>query len=323
MKKTMGMLMLAALATCVAAAGEAQEEVRDKAEGLYLVIDLSGGPEASSYPVSYLDAVPSGGWTDEYKTTKLVMRRILAGTFTMGSPEGELGRSEDETQHQVTLTKDFYIGVFEVTQKQWERVMGDWPSCFNNTAYRDSRPVEQRSWDDIRGGTWPGGQPAAGTFMQRISARTGLSFDLPTEAQWEYACRAGTKTAMNSGKNTTTADWDTPCPNMSEVGRYDGNPCSRSVSTVDGTAKAGSYLPNAWGLYDMHGNVGEWCLDWYDTYPITVSDPLGAVSGSDRVSRGGGWNYDALCCRSAGRDGNRFPFTRYYIIGFRAARTLP
>ncbi|MDX9978599.1 MAG: SUMF1/EgtB/PvdO family nonheme iron enzyme, partial [Lentisphaeria bacterium] len=145
----------------------------------YLVIDLSAGPEAASYPVSYLDAVPAGGWTDEHKTTKLVLRRIPAGTFTMGSPAGELGRNTGEAQHQVTLTKDFYIGVFEVTQKQYERVMGTWPSYFNNTTYRDARPVEQVSWNDIRGGTWPGtpagsGQPAAGTFVQRLRDRTGL-----------------------------------------------------------------------------------------------------------------------------------------------------
>lgn len=116
------------------------------ASGDYMVIDLSGGPSASSYPVSYLAAVPSGGWTEEHKTTKLVMRKIPAGTYTMGSPEGELGRYSAETQHQVTLTKDFFIGVFEVTQKQWERVMGTWPSYFTNATYRDSRPVEQVSY---------------------------------------------------------------------------------------------------------------------------------------------------------------------------------
>jgi hypothetical protein len=117
----------------------------------YLVIDLAGGADATNYPVSTLAGVPAGGWTEEHRTTKLVLRRIPAGTFTMGSPTGELGRSTDETQHQVTLTQDFYIGVFEVTQEQWYRVMGDWPSYFNNTAYRASRPVERVSYNDIRG----------------------------------------------------------------------------------------------------------------------------------------------------------------------------
>jgi formylglycine-generating enzyme required for sulfatase activity len=289
---------------------------------LYMVVDLSGGPSASSYPVSYLDAVPAGGWTDEYKTTKLVLRKIPEGSFTMGSPTNELGRWDDEAQHSVTLTKDMYMGVFEVTQKQWERVMGDWPSYFNNASYRDSRPVEQRSWNDIRGGTWPGGQPGAGTFMQRISARTGLAFDLPTESQWEYACRAGTTTALNSGKNLTTT---TNCPNMAEVGRYwynGGSGYSSGGDTNGGSAKVGSYLANAWGLYDMHGNVWEWCLDWYGPYPGAVSDPAGAASGSFRMKRGGGWSNNARYCRSANRSYGA-PVGRSDGLGFRISRTLP
>ncbi len=290
----------------------------------YLVIDLSAGSGATNYPVSYLDAVPAGGWTDEYKTTKLVMRRIPAGTFTMGSPTGELGRSSSETQHQVTLTKDFYIGVFEVTQKQWERVMGDWPSYFNNTTYRETRPLEQRSWNDIRGGTWPGGSPGGSTFMGRIRTRTGLNFDLPTESQWEYACRANTTTALNSGQNLTSTGSD---PAMDVLGRYyynhpGGYSSSSSVSTDGGTAAVGSYQANAWGLYDMHGNVWEWCLDWYGTYPGTVSDPSGAASGSGRVRRGGSWGNSARYCRSAYRYNNN-PDFRYSYLGFRLARALP
>ena len=259
--------------------------------GDYLVIDLSGGPAALSYPVSYRASVPAGGWTEEYKTTKLVLRRIPATSpdFTMGSPSGELGRYSDETQHQVTLTKDFYIGVFEVTQKQWERVTGNWPSYFNNATYRDSRPVEQVSYYDIRENpnnsaispNWPqSAQVHADSFMGRLRAKTGLStLDLPTESQWEYACRAGTATALNSGKNLTGTD---SCPNMSEVGRYwynGGSWYSQGCAPSAGTATAGSYLSNVWGLYDMHGNVWEWCLDWYGTYPGNVQDPLGAVRG--------------------------------------------
>ena len=291
---------------------------------LYMVIDLSGGPNAGIYPVSYLNAVPAGGWTDEYKTTKLVLRRIPAGSFTMGSPEGELGRwAAREAQRGVTLTKDFYIGVFEVTQKQWERVMGDWPSWFNNASFRETRPLEQRSWNDIRGGTWPGGQPGAGTFMQRISERTGQAFDLPTESQWEYACRAGTTTALNSGKNLTGTE---SCPNMAEVGRYwynGGSGYSQGGDTSVGTAKVGSYPPNAWGLYDMHGNVSEWCLDWYVAAPPGTVDPVGAASGSYRVGRGGGWLSDASYCRSAYRINYDAPDDRYFNRGFRISRTLP
>jgi formylglycine-generating enzyme required for sulfatase activity len=289
---------------------------------LYMVVDLSGGPSAASYPVSYLDGIPAGGWTDEYKTTKLAMRKIPAGTFTMGSPTNELGRDTDEVQHAVTLTKDYYIGVFEVTQKQWERVMGDWPSWFTNVAHRETRPVEQRSWDDIRGGTWPGGQSGAGTFMERISTRTGLGFDLPTEAQWEYACRAGTTTALHTGHNLTNENADA---RMAEVGRYwynGGSGYSEGGDTSGGTAKVGSYLANAWGLYDMHGNVWEWCLDWYAVYPGAVSDPPGAASGSGRVLRGGSWYYRAGYCRSAFRYYST-PDYRLIYYGFRPSRTLP
>jgi len=275
-------------------------------EGLYCVVDLSGGISAASYPVTYLTAVPSGGWSDEYKTTKLVLRRLDAGTFTMGSPSDELGRWDDETQHQVTLTKGFYIGVFEVTQRQWELVMGTRPSCFNNSAYYASRPVECVSYDMIRGSSsgsqWPASNAVdADSFLGKIRAKTGLIFDLPTEAQWEYACRAGTTTALNSGKNLTRTDQDAE---MDKVGRYwynGGSRCSQSCDPSAATAKVGSYAPNAWGLYDMHGNVLEWCLDWrqIDLGTSAVTDPVGPASGDGRDLRGGDWASYARYCRSA------------------------
>ena len=297
-------------------------------EGDYLVVDLSGGPSASSYPVSYLAAVPGGGWTDEHKTTKLVLRRLpaTAPDFTMGSPSGEMGRNTDETQHTVTLSQGFYVCVFEVTQKQWERVTGLWPSYFDNASYRDARPVEQVSYNAIRGSSAGAGWPASGavdasSFLGLLRARTGLAFDLPTEAQWEYACRAGTTTALNSGYNLTSTGQDA---RMDAVGRYwynGGSGYTQSGDTSDtsvGSAKVGSYLPNAWGLYDMHGNVWQWCLDWYGNYPGTVSDPKGASSGSARVIRGGGWyDYDNAC-RSANRTGYP-PDGVNFHIGFRVA----
>ena len=287
----------------------------------YLVIDLSGGSAATNYPVSYLSAVPVGGWTDDYKTTKMVFRRIPAGTFTMGSPTNELGRSSDETQHQVTLSQGFYVGVFPVTQREWERVMGSWPSYFNNATYRDARPVEQVSYDDIRGSSAGAGWPANGivdatSFMGTLRAKTGLAFDLPTESQWEYAGRAGTTTALNSGYNLTNVNSDA---NMAAVGRYwynGGSGYTQNGDTTVGTAKVGSYLPNQWGLYDMHGNVWEWCQDWYGTYPGTVIDPKGATTGSARVFRGGSWGYDAGGCRVANR-GYCDPGFASYIVGFR------
>lgn len=284
----------------------------------YLVVDLSGGTNAASYPVSYLSAVPSGGWTDEYKTTKMVFRRIPAGTFTMGSPTDELGHLNNEPQHQVTLTQPFYVGVFEVTQKQWELVMGDWPSYFINASYRDFRPVELVSHYMIRGTSAGAAYPANSnvdddSFMGRLRACTGKAFDLPTESQWEYAGRAGTTTALNSGKNLTDLD---QCPNMSEVGRYwfngpDTYGSEQSVDTSGGTAKVGTYLPNAWGLYDIHGNVQEWCLDW---------EP--SSEGAYRVNRGGSWYYGgAYYCRVAVRSDNN-PGLRYHALGFRVALSL-
>ena len=300
----------------------------------YMVVDLSGGTAAASYPVTYLGDVPPGGWTDEYKTSKLVLRRVPAGTFTMGERSTDYPGASDDGLHDVTLTKGFYIGVFEVTQRQWELVMGNKPSYFNNVTYYASRPVEQVSYYDIRenpansddpASDWPAnGTVNATSFMGKLRAKTGMdTFDLPTESQWEYACRAGTTTALNSGQNLTNP-WNND-PQMNVVGRYwynGGSGYSSGCAMNAGTAAAGSYQPNAWGLYDMHGNVWEWCLDWYGTYPGAASDPVGAASGSIRVYRGGCWSLDAYYCRSATR-GNDIPSYRSLNFGFRAARTLP
>ena len=289
----------------------------------YMVVDLSAWPAVTNFPVSYLDSVPFGGWSDEYKTTKLVLRRIPAGTFTMGSPINELGRDSNETQHSVTLTQPFYMGVFEVTQKQWERVMSNWPSYFTNSSRRQTRPVEQVSYNDIRGtgaGTnWPAnGNVDANSFMGLMRSKTGLIFDLPTEAQWEHACRAGATNALNSGYNLTNTENDA---RMAEVGRYwynGGSNYTANGDTSQGTAKVGSYLPNAWGLFDMHGNAWEWCLDWYGAYSTTETDPKGVVSGSNSVVRGGSLYSYAYGCRSACR-GIIFPGYRGFNFGFRVS----
>ena len=293
----------------------------------YLVVDVSGGPAATVYPVTYLATVPGGGWSDVYKTTKLVLRRLPSGAYTMGSPSGELGRDTDETEHSVTLSQGFYVCVFEVTQRQWERVTGAWPSYFNNASYRDARPVEMVSYSDIRGSSdgagWPdNGAVDAVSFLGLLRAKTGLAFDLPTESQWEYACRAGTATALNSGYNLTSTDSDI---RMAEVGRYyynGGSAYTQNGDTSMGSAKVGSYLPNTWGLYDMHGNVYEWCLDWYGTYPGTVTDPKGVSEGTPgygkRVIRGGCWDYTAENCRSDARTSTASGYDAKHT-GFRVA----
>ena len=285
------------------------------ANNTYMVVDLSGGTNAASFAISYLDEVPEGGWTEEYKTTKMVLSKINAGKFTMGSPKDELGRYNDEVQHEVTLTKPFFAGVFEVTQKQYELIMGNNPANYQG----DARPVEYVSYDMIRGaekGTnWPAkSEVDATSFFGILRSKTGLSFDLPTEAQWEYACRAGTTTALNSGKNLSDED---QCDEMNEVGRCYGN-MNDEKGGYDEHTTVGSYLPNAWGLYDMHGNVNEWCLDWYqsDLGSDPAIDPKGNTEGRYRLLRGGGWNFCASDCRSADR-GEVTPGEVYDSGGFR------
>ena len=232
---------------------------------------------------------------------KLEMVKIKAGTFMMGSPENELGRlSNDETRHRVTLTKDYWLGKYEVTQAQYEAIMGNNPAYFKG----GKRPVEQVSWNDAK------------DFCRKLNERyagklpAGYKFDLPTEAQWEYACRAGTTTALNNGTNLTSARG--ACSNLDEVGWYDKNYGSNAHKEF------GQKRPNNWGLYDMHGNVFEWCRDWYGSYTGDATDPLGPSSGSIRVFRGGSWSFCARFCRSANRD-DWNPGDRASYLGFRLA----
>ncbi len=256
----------------------------------YCIIDLSDGENASSYPITYLVNPPTGGFnTDEYKTTKLVLRRLEPGSVPT---------------RDATITKPFYVGLFEVTQKQWELVTGSNPSSFSG----DTRPVEWVSYDAIRGSTlgsrWPASNAVdARSFLGRLRARTGLDFDLPTEAQWEYACRAGTTTTYSYGN------------------AVDGAYMWYSDNSSSQTHEVGTKLPNAWGLYDMHGNVWEWCLDWYGG-SLSGNDPVGSSSGSDRVVRGGSWYNDADFCTSSSRYGGDPSNPSSNAIGFRLVRTL-
>ena len=289
----------------------------------YAVIDLSGGPTAASYPVTYLDSVPEGGWTEEYKTTKLVLRKIDPGTFTMGSVESEVGRDVNETAHEVTLTNGYYIGVFETTQKQYELVTGSNPSIYTG----DTRPVEYVTYNMLRGenlgASWPDSYEVdEDSFFGKLRAKTGLTFDLPTEAQWEFACRAGTTTALNSGKDLTHEDESSV---MDEVGRYHYNREDGKGGFKDHTI-VGCYKPNDWGLYDMHGNVNEWVLDLYqaDLGSEATTEPLGARWSMHRTIKSGPWaaaSRRAGRCRSAARD-FRSPDNASFFEGFRIALIL-
>lgn len=266
----------------------------------YCVIDLSAGSNAASYPVTYLLEPPNGGFNvSEYKTTKLVLKRIEAGSFKMGGT------------CDVTLTKPFYCGLFEVTQRQWVLVMGSNPCSSTSYGKGHSYPVHYVSYNMIRGNSAGAGWPAssavdASSFLGKLRVRTGLDFDLPTEAQWEYACRAGTTTTYSYGDSANGSYmW------------YSSNSSSKSH-------EVGTKSPNPWGLYDMHGNVWEWCLDWYASSLTGGTDPKGSSSGSRRVMRGGGWINDASGCASSSRGGDD-PSGNVFIddlFGFRLVRTL-
>ena len=222
---------------------------------------------------------------------------IPGGTFTMGSPEGEVDRSSDETQHSVTLSS-YYMGSTEVPQALWKAVMGTSTTLSNPSYFKgDDLPVEQVSWDDCQ------------TFIRKLNQLTGKRYRLPTEAEWEYACRAGTTTPFNTGNNLTTDQ-----ANYNGYWPYNGNVKGQDRKT---TTPVGSFAPNGWGLYDMHGNVYEWCSDWYGDYPTGAqTNPQGASSGSFRVFRGGHFNFDAQYCRSAYRSYNT-PTIGFSNLGFR------
>ena len=259
----------------------------------YCVIDLSCGEQGTGdarCPVSYLDAPPEGGWTDAYRTTNLVLRLVRPGTFTMGSPDPE-DADQGMGAHEVTISSPFYIGVFETTQWQWRQVTGSNPS----QAPGDTHPVERVSYNMARGASWPSSpNPSSDSFLGMLRSMTGIDFDLPLEEQWEYACRAGTTTKYNSGDDDEAS--------MNNLGRYEDN-CNDGKGGGETHAAVGSYAPNAWGIYDMHGNVCEWCLDWFD-------------QNLTRVRRGGSWLYGASGCTSYFRM-RSFPTSKSPDYGFR------
>jgi len=236
------------------------------------------------------DVAPSKKKAFTIPDLELEMLWCKPGIFTMGSPLSEADRSDDETQHAVTLTKGFWLGKHEVTQAQWQSIMGSNPSKFKGA----NLPVEKVSWDDVASFC------AKLTERERKAGRLpeGYAYQLPTEAQWEYACRAGTRTAYSFGAAITA-----------KQANHDND--------VGQTTAVGSYPANAWGFHDMHGNVYEWCRDWYDDYPDgSVRNPMGPAAGSVRGFRGGSWLFRARDARSATRFRN-VPVYRFDNLGFR------
>ena len=308
----------------------------------YMAVDITatGGADTQTYyPAA--DFVPGGVTNSIYKTTKLLMRKIMAKDveWTMGSV-AESGRNATrETPHQVTLTNNYYIGVYQVTQTQWQQITGYNPSCF--TTDRTMRPVESVSYTDIRqgkgtatttasatGGVYPDA-PYGDSFLGLLRTKTTIDFDLPSEAQWEFAARAGNGegywgdgSAMRISSNKD-AGLDLLCRyqyNGGKIGANNATTPAGNCEATNATAIVGSYAPNAWGLYDMHGNVWVWCLDIFANDITALNGAVNTVSGTDRVFRGGSWLNGAGSCRPACRSGGAAS-ARAYNLGFRLVCT--
>ena len=275
----------------------------------YMAVNLSVSNSVFYYTSS--NAVPNGVGDRLYKTEFILMRRIPAKgvTWKMGSPDSDPLREEGlETLHEVTLTDDYWMGVYEFTQAQYSHLRQGRGNAF--TTYGDSviMPVSSIAYNTIRGdlgaSNWPNtGRSTVGGDLARIRKRTGVEFDLPTEAQWEFACRAGTGTQWNI---PSISAGDEIAANAAMVSRAcmqnNNHYCTPNVQT---TAPVGLFQPNAFGLYDMHGNVVEWCLDYWqdDLGDVPVTNPVGptSASGNYRVSRGGSYQDGAKYLRCARR----------------------
>ena len=240
-----------------------------------------------------------------YDATPMEMVLVTPGKFAMGSLSFERGRETDEAPvHEVEITKPFFMSRYEVTQAQWEVLMNDNPARYKGA----NLPVEQVSWSDCQ------------EFIEVMNGLGQGTFRLPAEAEWEYACRAQTTTRYSFGDALDCSDLKIYCAQMDPYMWWKGNDTYNR--TTSGTKAVSTKLPNPWGLYDMHGNVAEWCQDLYGDYPMEAqSDPQGATKGSKRVIRGGSWTSYAEDCRSAARDSLSYK-SKKNNIGFRLVREV-
>lgn len=311
----------------------------------YMVVDLEINNEYRFYPAE--DFLPKASFKQEgaaitnnpsFKTDKLVMRKITAAgiEWKMGSASDETGRNTDgsETLHSVTLADNYYIGIFEVTQKQWEYVTGEMASSRASFTYQgDMRPMDNVSFSVIRGGNDNTAAPTSDSFLGKLRTKSGIPFDFPSDAQWEYAARAGHEHGCwgdGSVINITGSGNSATDSNLNKLGRYKvnrpggtgganntpnsgkGESCAPSLA---GTAIVGSYNPNSWGIYDMHGNVMEWCLDSWQT-DISGNSTGAVVPGTSHYRYGGGWDSSAPQSRPAYRANNA---NTYNTVGLRLA----
>ncbi len=250
------------------------------------------------------------GWPNSVPTnpSPSSLAWIPPGSFVMGSPASELLRVNDEVQHNVTLTSGFYMGINPVTQGDYAALTGSNPSYF---AGNDVAPVESVDWATATA------YCASLTAQQQTAGLipTNWAYRLPTEAEWEYACRAGTTTAFNLGPNLLSG-----MANFNGKEQYvsgSGTVYNSGGLDVGRTVVIGAYQPNAFGLYEMHGNVCEWCQDWYGPYPTgSVTDPTGPGTGTAHVYRGGSWRGYGANCRSAVRYSS-YTASNYNVVGFR------
>jgi len=234
-------------------------------------------------------------WVEPHTGLRLV--RIAAGEFEMGSPADEAGREAQEVLHRVRITHPYYLGATEVTQAQWAAVVGTRPSSFATCG--GDCPVERVSWNDVQ------------VFLRELGRISGMPFRLPTEAEWEYACRAGSQEAFHTGASLQPTQ-----ANIDGDGEADSGPPHRAGSAPTPVA---AFAPNAFGLFDMHGNVWEWTADDHCPYPAApVRDPVGECATEFKVIRGGSWHYDASSARCALRYTHR-PQDSGFSLGFRVA----